>query len=141
MITPGPKSSGLMRVIIESPFRATETRSRREAVLYARSAMAHSISMGEAPFASHLMYPSIMDDSIPIERDWGIAMGFRWGQMACATMVYCDLGISEGMWRGIYDAYKSRRKVGVRSIFGRPTAEFIDDIADKMTMWGEWKNK
>lgn len=82
-------------VIIESPFAGDIERN----VEYARKCMAHSLSIGEAPIASHLIYTQegVLDDDKPEERKKGIAAGFFWGTKANIIAVYTDLGISAGM--------------------------------------------
>lgn len=68
--------------------------------------MRDSIERGEAPFASHLIYTQgdLLDDNVPAERQRGIACGLEWGTVADLVAVYTDLGISEGMARGIEHA-------------------------------------
>jgi hypothetical protein len=101
-------------VIIESPY-AGDVEAHVE---YARKCMAHSLSLGEAPIASHLLYtqPGVLDDLIPGERALGIAAGFAWAEQADATVVYLDHGISNGMYAGIEDAMKAGRPVEYRNI-------------------------
>lgn len=89
----------MKRVILESPYAGDVNRNIR----YAREAVRHSLSLGEAPIASHLLYtqPGILDDKIPKERQWGIDAGLAWKTVAEATVVYIDLGITAGMEHGI----------------------------------------
>jgi hypothetical protein len=77
---------------------------------------------GEAPFASHALYtqPGVLDDGKPDERGRGIQAGFCWGAKADATVVYADLGVSEGMKRGIEDASLEGRRVEFRTLPGWP---------------------
>jgi hypothetical protein len=49
-------------VIIESPYAGDPDGN----LAYARAALADSLARGEAPFASHLLYPQVLDDMIPI---------------------------------------------------------------------------
>ena len=53
--------------------------------------------------ASHLLYtqPGILDDTIPDEREVGIAAGLEWAHVAEAMVIYTDRGISPGMQRAI----------------------------------------
>lgn len=101
-------------VIVESPYAGDIERNTS----YARRAMADCFARGEAPYASHLLYtqPGILDDSVPEERAKGIAAGLYWGEMADATVVYTDLGISPGMAQGIASAEAMGRPVERRSL-------------------------
>lgn len=103
-------------VIIESPYAGDVERNER----YARAAMADSLTRGEAPFASHLLYtqPGVLDDTDPSERALGIRAGLAWGREACATVVYTDLGLSRGMFWGIVRAHRDGRPVEYRSLGG-----------------------
>ena len=89
----------MRRVIVESPLRGDRARNKR----YARLCMLDCLRRGEAPFASHALYdhPDVLDDTIPAERELGMAAGFAWGDTADAVVAYTDLGISEGMRKGI----------------------------------------
>lgn len=101
-------------VIIESPF-AGDVEANIE---YARKCVKDSLSKGEAPIASHLLYtqPGILDDNIPEERNWGIDAGLAWRKVAEGTVVYIDRGISKGMEYGIKAAEESGIPVEYRNI-------------------------
>jgi hypothetical protein len=90
------------RVIVESPYAGDVERN----VAYARAAMLDCLRRGEAPFASHLLYTqtAVLNDDVEDERQLGIVAGFAWRRAAHVTVVYTDLGLSEGMKRGIEDA-------------------------------------
>lgn len=106
----------MKRVILESPYAGDIEKN----VAYARACVRDSLSRGEAPIASHLLYtqPTILRDEVPEERLWGINAGLAWGQVAEATVVYTDLGISGGMKYGIANAEKAGRPVEYRQIAG-----------------------
>jgi len=93
----------MIRVIIESPLRSTKAGQYQRNKEYAISCMRDSISRGEAPFASHLLYTlrGLLNDLKFDERTLGISMGFLWGECANKVVVYTDRGISEGMKLGI----------------------------------------
>jgi hypothetical protein len=55
---------------------------------------------GEAPIASHLLFPGILDDDVADERELGIKAGLAWLVIAEASVVYVDHGISAGMRQG-----------------------------------------
>lgn len=85
------------RVIIESPYRATPYYTEEQHRLYLLHCMEDSIKRGEAPFASHLLLPEILDDDCIVERSVGIRCGYAWGIHAHAIAVYQDFGLSQGM--------------------------------------------
>ena len=101
-------------VIMESPFNG----NIEENIKYARRCMKDCFMKGEFPFASHLLYTQegILDDALPEERKLGIEAGLNWGKLAEATIIYTDLGISEGMKQGIERAEREGRKVEYRSL-------------------------
>ena len=84
-------------VILESPFAGDREKNQR----YLAAAMLDCLKRGEAPFASHGLYPQCLDDNVPEERELGIRAGFAWRHMATKTVVYADLGTSKGMEHGI----------------------------------------
>lgn len=97
----------MMRVVIESPLSAPTREGIEENKVYARRAIRDSLSRGEAPYASHLLFdqPGILDDLLPDERRKGMEAGFAWGKEAQLVAVYADRGISRGMQAGI-DIYR-----------------------------------
>ena len=86
-------------VIIESPYSDSQLSKVRDNQIYARAAMRDSLSRGEAPFASHLLYTQVgvLDDYDPQERDLGIRLGYEWGRLASLHAFYTDFGWSPGM--------------------------------------------
>lgn len=84
------------RVIIESPYSGDIERN----VIYAERCLLDSLSRGEAPFASHLLYTRVLDDTDPIQRRWGMESGFSWHQVADISALYIDYGMSGGMTEG-----------------------------------------
>jgi hypothetical protein len=101
-------------VILESPYAGEVERN----ILYARRAVRHSLTLGEAPIASHLLYtqPGILDDLIPEEREWGINAGLAWGRLAEASIFYIDYGWSRGMLFGKASAAQVGRQIIERFI-------------------------
>lgn len=87
------------RVIIESPFKGRNECEEDSNIIYAKACMQDSLSRGEAPFASHLLYTQegILNDSIPDQRKQGIEAGHAWLKVADYAAFYIDRGISEGM--------------------------------------------
>ena len=103
-------------VVIESPYAGDVERN----LAYLRAAMRHCLTLGDAPYASHALYtqPGVLDDAVPEQRAKGIAAGFEWGDMAHATVVYGDLGVTPGMEQGIARAHSKGRPVLFRSLPG-----------------------
>jgi hypothetical protein len=83
----------MKRVILESPFAGETARN----LVYARRAMHHSLHLGEAPFASHLLYTQCLDDNSAEQRGMGITAGYVWGMYAELVVFYLDYGSSSGM--------------------------------------------
>ena len=113
----------MTRVIIESPFAGSSPagsgaarKEQERNVAYARAAMKDCLDRGEAPFASHLLYPQVYDDDDPKQRRAGIEAGLRWGKHAELTVVYDDLGVSRGMKIGIDRAIYDGRPVVYRTL-------------------------
>jgi hypothetical protein len=105
-------------VILESPFAAEKAEDIDANIAYARASVRHSLSLGEAPIASHLLYtqPGILRDNDAGERQWGIDAGLAWRKVADATVVYTDRGISKGMAYGIALGAESGIPVEYRKI-------------------------
>lgn len=104
----------MKRVILESPFAGDVERN----INYARQCVRDSLSRGEAPIASHLLYTQegILNDDVPHERQWGIDAGLAWKEVAEASVVYEDYGISGGMRYGIEAATKAGLPIEYRRI-------------------------
>ena len=85
----------MIRVILESPYAGDIERN----VIYARLAVRDSLSRGEAPIASHLLYTQegVLKDEIPEERQLGIDAGLAWIGAAVKHVFYIDYGYSKGM--------------------------------------------
>jgi hypothetical protein len=76
---------------------------------YAQRCVLDSITRGEAPYASHIQYTTVLRDHVGGERSTGFECADAWGQAAHKRAVYCDFGITGGMQDSI-----SRRPVGQR---------------------------
>lgn len=85
----------MKRVVLESPFAGDIERN----IDYARKCVRHSLSLEEAPIASHLLYTqeNILNDDIEEERMWGINAGLVWKDVADKQVFYIDYGYSKGM--------------------------------------------
>lgn len=99
------------RVIIESPYRAIDGDDPIAGITvnlrYLDACIRDSLGRGEAPFASHAIYPRVLEDAVDEERNTGIEAGFLWHWVAHRMVVYTDRGVSDGMRRGIENAEKA----------------------------------
>lgn len=108
---------------IESPFSAPDEQGIIHNVYYTMLAVRDSLERGEVPYASHLFYTQMLDDSIPHERQLGIDAGLFIGRTAELTAVYIDLGVSRGMEYGVDVAKKAGRPVIERRLFDENLTE------------------
>ena len=104
----------MRKVILESPYSGDIKKN----IAYARECVRDSLNKNEAPIASHLLYTQqgILNDDIAIERQKGIDAGLAWIDVAEATVVYEDLGISTGMKHGIKKAEEAGKPIEYRKI-------------------------
>jgi len=104
----------MIRVFLESPY----TGDVAENVKYAHRCIADCIMRDEAPFASHILFTTSLDDSKPEERALGIAAGSAWRAVSERCVVYVDRGISPGMIAGIRASVKLGHFVEIRAFDG-----------------------
>lgn len=103
-------------VIIESPYFNKNNKILNLNIKYARECMKECLYNDEAPYLSHLLYTQILDDNIIEERTFGINAGFEFRKQINTTIVYTDLGITDGMYLGILNALKNKNKIEYRSL-------------------------
>lgn len=70
---------------------------------FARAACRYAADQGCAPIAVHLLYPQILNDAVPAEREAGIRMGLR-VLASCEELWVCSNRISHGMCYEIAEA-------------------------------------
>ena len=102
-------------VNLESPYAGDIERN----TLYARFCMRDSIvNHNESPFASHLLYtqPHVLNEHVPEERALGIATGLEFTRMTEKTVVYIDLGVTNGMEQAIKSAENNGVEVERRKL-------------------------
>jgi hypothetical protein len=104
-----------MRVIIESPYAGGHANVR-----YSRRCLKDSLTRGESPFASHLLYTQreVLDDNIPEERKKGIAAAVAWLEVADAVVVYMDMNMTVGMVHGVVKASALNKPIYLRWLDG-----------------------
>lgn len=103
-------------VILESPYGSPDPAIVERNVRYARACLKDALDQGWAPFASHLLYTQVYDDNNRELRVKGIEAGLAIGKLMDKTIVYTDLGISEGMYYGIRAAEEAGRPIEYRKL-------------------------
>lgn len=106
----------MILVIIESPF-AGDTGENLE---YLNRCILDSLQRGEAPIASHGLYPieagGPLDDALPDDRRIGIDAGLAWYRRADLIVFYADRGFSAGMRAAMAYAADRAARIEVRWI-------------------------
>jgi hypothetical protein len=109
---------GLRFVDIESPYRGETSEKVKRNILYAKACVHDSLSRGEFPFASHLFInqPGILDYDVEKEREMTTWFGKTLIENIpnVVTVVYQNLGISDGMREGINEANMQGRQIQYR---------------------------
>ena len=107
-------------VDVETPYSGESEDVVRKNLLYTRACVRDCLNRGETPFASHLLFtqPGILDDNVSHERAIGINAGKDLIESlpGVVTVVYQDLGISDGMRYGIERAVENCRCVEYRNL-------------------------
>ncbi len=75
---------------------------------FARRACRYAIAQGATPFAPHLLYPQMLDDNDPAERQLGIDMGSQMLKL-CQELWLCGDRVSTGM----ADEWKTAKELGI----------------------------
>jgi hypothetical protein len=82
-------------VLIETPYSDKGT----EAIRYLACCLLDSIDRGEAPLASHALYPLALPEHVPGGREVGLACRDALAALTRYVVAYLDLGVTEGMCR------------------------------------------
>lgn len=88
-------------VYIASPYAGDVEKN----IAFAKAACRYAMEQGCTPVAVHLIYPQLLNDSIPEEREMGIQMGLR-VLKACDELWICGDRVSQGM-QAEYQAAKA----------------------------------
>jgi hypothetical protein len=102
----------MIKTIIESPFQGNVA----ENIEYLQECIRHSLSLEEAPFASHQMYTSALDDTKLEERSAGINAGYEWMKLASFVAFYVDKGMSDGMHQALDKALELKKSIIFRRL-------------------------
>ena len=102
-------------IYIASPF-AWDTEAN---IAFAKKACRYAIHQGHTPIAVHLLYPQMLDDNNPEERETGLQLGHRILEV-CDELWCCGSRISSGMAREITEAQRLGipiRQIGEQEIY------------------------
>lgn len=80
---------------------------------FAKKACRYAIHQGHTPIAVHLLYPQMLDDAEPTEREIGLRLGHRVLEV-CDELWCCGDRISSGMAREIEEAQKLGNGMNVK---------------------------
>lgn len=91
-------------------------------VEFAKAACRLAMEEGNIPVAAHLLYPQMLDDTVPEQRELGIQMGLKLLE-ACSELWLCGSRISSGMQEELKEAW--RQGIPVRRIPWETVAGFM----------------
>lgn len=97
---------------------------------FARAACRYAADQGCAPIAVHLLYPQILNDAVPAEREAGIRMGLR-VLASCEELWVCGNRISHGMRCEIAEA--ERLGIPIRTVSAEQIQSGIFIVAERLT--------
>ena len=96
---------------------------------FARQACLNAMTQGATPFAPHLLYPQMLDDNDPAQRELGMKMGNQILAL-CDELWLCGDVISSGMRKEnelAEELHIPVRKVSMEEILFRPPDELCWD--------------
>lgn len=100
-------------VVVETPFARSEGWGA-----YLKACLEDCFNRDEAPFASHAIYPTVLDDKIERERELGMQMRNAWASRADKIIFYVDRGMSPGMLLALDHAQEMGQAVEFRTLEG-----------------------
>lgn len=98
-------------IVVESPFASDDPLVLADNIIYARRAMKSVIDLGGIPFASHLLFTQVMDDTDLSDRQKGISFGFAFWQAAKTVRFFNDYGMSPGMENALMRAQEMGKSI------------------------------
>lgn len=98
------------KVYVASPFAGDTEANTRKAVEYCRMV----IDAGYMPLASHLLYPQMLNDKIPAERELGLMFGLALLRMCDEVWVFGP--VSSGMAQEIEEAKRLKKKLVYKEV-------------------------
>lgn len=84
-------------VFVISPYCNKNKLCHKQNIQFAKLCLSDSIKRNESAFASHLLYPQVLNNKNSIERDLSIQDGLEWLNKSDFVVCYVDRGITNGM--------------------------------------------
>jgi len=100
-----------------------DARERALNITFARRCMIECLGRGQAPMAPHLLYPRVLDDNEPKDRELGMRAGRAWLIVCASVECYIDRGVSEGMRGDLRAAIALGMPIHFRTLAGPPPTE------------------
>lgn len=98
------------KVYVASAYAGDVEANTAKAVEYCRMA----IDAGYMPLASHLLYPQMLNDNVPAERELGLMFGLALLRMCDEVWVFGP--ISSGMAQEIEEAQRLKKKLVYKEV-------------------------
>lgn len=98
-------------------------------IAFAKAACRYAMEQGCTPIAVHLLYPQLLDDAVPAEREAGIQMGLRVLE-SCDELWLCGERISCGMQAELSTA--EERNIPVKRVLEIP--QEVPEMLPALTM-------
>jgi hypothetical protein len=95
------------KVYVVSPYAGDVQGNTEAAKRYCR----YVIGKGCMPIASHLLYPRILEDDDPAERELGLMFGLALLAVSDEVWVFSAHGVSDGMKQEIHEAKRLKKTV------------------------------
>ena len=112
------KGKFLRPVILESPYRGKNTAGMARNIRYTKLCCREAfLRYAKVPFASHLLYPQMLDEFTVVERRLGIQGNFIWTDFCQSVVVYIDLGMSPGMQLAVDNATAKKKEIIFRNLY------------------------
>lgn len=109
----------MKRVIVESPYAGKKADEIDLNETYGELALHDClVNYNESPYASHLLYTRrfVLRDDVPEDRKLGIEAGFCWRNVAEKSVFYKDLGMTDGMIKGLEDCKIKGKHYEIRTL-------------------------
>jgi hypothetical protein len=114
------------RAFVISPYSGDINRN----IAYAQKCLTFCFSVGYAPFAGHLVYPMVLNDADPQDRDFGMRAAYAFLSTCDVAFCFMDLHVSSGMRADLLAAVHRNIRIDYVSIYGGiPTVDGLHTMS------------